>query len=838
MKYFILIVVLINWQLKIFAQHFTTFLNPQNSTKNFKLQFDFQKLDSVKSYRLQFFTDTTDISLLHPNYVLIGIEKQTDRQKLFVYADRNLQCDATIVPDREQKNYKVKRTPFITIHGNIYYDMFYQSYIDTPFMQHDIYQHTLSTYLDVTIKDKYPLRVSFTTRFSNTSLFKKFTGINLQFNSQEFKNELIEKAKSWMLTQLVTRTQLDSIRNLLDSKVKELSALRNSQITSSVLQKSVEAKEAELVKEKFGSDTSATGKAAGVTENAMVLKNQQLNKTLINVLQQKAVAIARTKIDTAGSKTKEKDSGYINRIDSIRDALMVALKRKEEKADSLYQLYQTKKQKIDSLEKEIKRLEGAYLKAKELYGKDWQSNVSYLMQQKNNNSILTRIDSLHIPDTVLPKGYRRLLAFKSFGIGRTMINYSELTATNVSINGIQAEYNPHNYYAFATGAVDYVFRDFVINDNRPKQYLNIVRFGKDIRAVNSVIVTYYFGKKQIYNYISYSDSTQLSYLPNYKLMGFSLEGKYKLTQNSILTIEGAKSSLPYFNRSQTKQSLFASTISLKDRSNEAYSIKLQSYIPETQTRINAYYKRVGANFQSFTLYTTGSTQNIWAVKVDQTLFKRKLALSGSIKTNDYSNPYLQTYKSNTVFKAIQATLNIKKLPVVSIGYFPSAQLIKYNDALYQENLFYTLVGNVSHFYMHKGVMFNSFLSYTQFYNKHADSDFVYFNTKNISLSEHINFAKYSLQGCLSLSSNTLYKLYAAEAGMQYKVKEWFTFGCGLKYNKQTFFNIQQVGYNLNTTLRIKTPGEFRLYWDKGFMPGNNRQLVENNVGRITYFKTF
>jgi hypothetical protein len=39
---------------------------------------------------------------------------------------------------------ELKRTNFLTVHGNIYYDYFYRSKIDTPFKQEDFRQHTES----------------------------------------------------------------------------------------------------------------------------------------------------------------------------------------------------------------------------------------------------------------------------------------------------------------------------------------------------------------------------------------------------------------------------------------------------------------------------------------------------------------------------------------------------------------------------------------------------------------------------------------------------------------------------------------------------------------------
>ncbi|MDB5245614.1 MAG: hypothetical protein JWQ40_8 [Segetibacter sp.] len=76
-----------------------------------------------------------------------------------------------------------------------------------------------------------------------------------------------------------------------------------------------------------------------------------------------------------------------------------------------------------------------------------------------------------MPDSVLPRGYKNLLGLRSFTIGRSVVDYSELSVKNISIKGIQVEYNPYYYYAFAPGFVDYRFRDFIVrNRNTSPQY--------------------------------------------------------------------------------------------------------------------------------------------------------------------------------------------------------------------------------------------------------------------------------------------------------------------------------------------------------------------------------
>jgi hypothetical protein len=181
---------------------------------------------------------------------------------------------------------------------------------------------------------------------------------------------------------------------------------------------------------------------------------------------------------------------------------------------------------------------------------------------------------------------------------------------------------------------------------------------------------------------------------------------------------------------------------------------------------------------------------------------------------------------------------MKKWPVISVGYFPSSQLTKLSDNNYVENLFYTLVASLSHFYKYHDISMNTTLSYTQFYNRQTDSSFVYFNTKNILLNHVMFLGRLTLQGTASAALNSEYELYGADGNAQYKINNWLDAGGGLKYSQQTVYNIQQLGYTGNVRINIPRLGQIELMADKGFIPGVDKRLVSNNTGRVTYTKIF
>ncbi|HEY9258084.1 hypothetical protein [Chitinophaga sp.] len=683
------------------------------------------------------------------------------------------------------------RKPLLVVHGNITYDGYYQSNADTPYLERDIYQHTLQTVLDITIKDQYPLHLAFSTSKGNSRLFRNITGINFQYTSQDFKNMLMAKARGWDAGKLKQKIALDQLRQKLDYDWNDINKLKAWFNSPAQIQRMVEAKEREY--------------------------QLRLNDSLAEL-----------------SKLGKRPS-----LDIPLDVLNEKLSLKDSLAIRFRKEYEEKKKLLDSLQLAFAAGEQLYQKKEKAYSARKGSLMDALQYSRDNKELSDNLEALNLPDSILPKGYRTMLAVRSVGLGRTMVDYSELTAKNISIMGVQAELNPSWYLAFATGAVDYRFRDFIVNENRTRQYLNMVRVGKGLKEGNHVILSYYFGQKQVYNFNTTPPVGGNIATPDYKIMGLSLEGRYQLNKHNYLVGEVAKSSLPYYARTAHGEGLGSSMVGFNDHSNEAYALSTFSFIPSTATRINGMYKRMGANFQSFSLYATGSVQDAWMVQVTQPFFKQQLTLTGAVRQNVYTSVFENSsYRSNTVFKSIQATFRRKKWPVLSIGYFPSSQLMKLSEDRYMENLYYTLVATGSYFYQYRGISMNTIFSGTRFYNHQTDSNFVYFNSTNLLLNQTVFLGKFTLNGGVSSATTTDYAVYGADGNVQYKVLKWLELGGGLKYNYQTVFELRQTGYSANARVNIPKVGEVTVMGDKGFVPSVNKQLVPNKTGRLTYTRIF
>ncbi|MCC6290074.1 MAG: hypothetical protein IT249_19520 [Chitinophagaceae bacterium] len=694
--------------------------------------------------------------------------------------------------------------PLLKINGNILYDVNYRSRIDTPYAEKDVYQHTLQTRIDILYKDKYPLKLYVTSRFSNTPLFRNYTDFNLRFNPADFKRiakqQLLEAAKQWLAKKV---TNLDSISSLIESKKAAIASLRQSLENPDLKQKIVEDREKEFYS-----------------------KKHQLIAPDLNDLKDAV-------IDSASALLENK---LTNRLSKSGDSLKTKIDSLTEKYTYYKDSLEKKKEKLDSLERELQKLESQYRKAKSI---SEQNIADFNRQIENEKDINKLIDRLNLPDTILPKGYKTLSGIQSFNIGRSIADYSELSVKNISITGIQAEYNTGYYYAIAAGKVDYRFRDYIVpNHTRSNQYVALVRFGKGTKSGNHIFLTYYTGKRQLYNA---SVSTQPNNsIPGYHLAGITIEGLYKLNKNITVVGEIAKSTIPSYSLDSIGKKTWMSSIGkMNSRRNEAYSMRLNSYFPKTLTRFNGYVAYIGANFQSFSTFTTGAAQLRWMARLEQAFFKKQLTIISTVQKNNYSNPFVATsYKSSSLLTSIQANLHIKKYPVVSLGYFPAYQLTKTADDYYSESRYYTLTGSIGHSYKLQQVQLTSYAVYSRFYNEAIDSGFVYYNSKNILLSQSLNFSRFSVLVNGSLSTGNEYKLRMLENSLLVAINKMISVGAGLKMIDYSLLTNMQWGYSGNISLSIPKVGDIQFMADKGFIPGVNKQLADNKTGRLIFYKTF
>jgi hypothetical protein len=645
------------------------------------------------------------------------------------------------------------------------YNLHYRSNLDTPYVQRNLVQHSATGNADLAIAG-LPLRVWWLVRKSNSIYFRDIYDARLEFNVQAFKDGL-----------------LTGYRNRIKQNLLKLK--------DSIAEKLYLSKEAEW-------KSLASWLNNPLTRQRLVEMNEVARIPALTYDVTLPDSIAQRKSDSLRGRAKEFLDMYERRKQQYH-ALTSAV-------DSLKAEYYASVKQFERLKN---ALGGNFNNWHEF--RRWRDSVSAYSRQKLS----------------IPKQYQWLMGIRNFSAGKSPVNYSELTARNISVNGLNLEYNSWYYFAVTAGFVDYRFRDFSLPRFRHSpQYLLMVRAGVGDVQKNYVILSLLKGQKQLYRS---GDRGPLSYA----VAAMALEARYQLSRHSCFSAEVSQSQSPSFQLVPAQKSRFWD---FSDKNNKAFAVKLFSFLPATGSRVEAMYKYTGANYQSFNSFQSNSGLYAWYVKADQQLFKKQLRISAAVKANEFFNPYvIQAYNSNTVFKSFQASFKKRKWPSASIGYLPISQLTKIDNQVF-ENRFQTLNASLSHIYK-LGVRQASTLLFTRFYNSEPDTSFAFFNASSFVFTQNIFFSDFSALVGISQIRNNNYVLNVLEGSLDVPVNRNINLGIGSKLNS---LNNRQarVGYSGKLNVRFPRRDMFFLQFEKGYLSGRKDELVRNdllNAGLIKYF---
>ncbi len=659
-----------------------------------------------------------------------------------------------------------KKAPFLSFNGGyISYGFSYRSNTDTPFVEKNLEQHQINSSVHIAVMGKLPLVVNSFIRRTNSPFFAPITDIQVLFDVPAYRSILQSNLRERLLT---------GAGDSLTKNLYSISKLKSANLLQWL--------------------------------NNLGNKDKLIDAhEIVNVPQK-------------GYEPGLPDSTNKKHSDSLQQAAKLFIKLYEETYGQYVMLLKDK----DSLAKEVRNSEQKYGQLQKLLNgnlpnassyKSWSDN---LQQNSSKESGLTPTEKF-------------LLGIRHFSVGRSTVNYSELTVKNLSLTGVNAEYNSKYYVALAAGSVDYRFTDFIASPvHVPRQYLYVVRLGIGRLEKNYLIVTGYHGQKQLF--FGTVNGSQISSI---SITGFSLATKWQMNRNSYIIGEAAQS----FSPDVLAAPEIKSSWSLSDKSNKALSFKLYSYIPETQTKIEGLYKFMGANFQAFNSFQTNAQLVSWYVKADQSLLKKKLHLLVSLRTQDYSNPYIiQDYKANSVLKSISLAYREKGIPSLSAGYMPMSQLTVVGTQIVQ-NEFQMLNASITHFYKIGLQQVATNLVYTRFFNSSADTGFIYYNSTNFFLTHTLFFKKITAGIAISHSSNNSYRYDVMDENFTFQISKAGTIGGGVKIND---LNKQEIEIGEYVTAHIRLGGKdiVNIQADNGFLPGNGNRLVKNFIGTISYTKTF
>ncbi len=717
----------------------------------------------------------------------------------------------------------LSKPKLITIHGNIAYDYFFRSRVDTPVNLQNFQQHTERVYLDVLIKEKYPLKVNFTSRQSNSPYFRDFVDINFSFDryayNKNLKQQLLDKLKAQTTQHRMPDLKIaEAALKKYQDELEKTKAWLNDPAT---LQKIIEERERTYFQKLKAAEDSARGVVT--IDNPFDVASRK--NTLFSS--------GENKVQRFQEKIKDTVGGFKENMLSKRTAVTDKAK---DKADSLVapfaSYYEKQKASIDSLQKGVAKYKAKTDSLKTIVQKDVAGIRQKIYKATSEKELRKLAEENGLDADKKTKLEKQLAAIKTLSIGRSVLNYTELTAQNITVSGVNVEYNPSYYAAFSAGKIDYRFRDFYNRKGRQNnQYIIMGRFGFGDKDHRAVIFSYFTGRKS--NSYGYRDSANSSV----NLIGYSVEAILKKNENTFLTAEFAKSTKPVIGSiAAGKQG--NSLTRFSDPSNMGINFKGQTVIPETHTRLSGFYRKTGENFQSFSLFSYNSNQTAWLGKIEQSFYKDRITLTGMLRRNDFTNPFTdKTYKTSTVFKSVLLNLRLRKLPVISIGYYPGTQLYLIDRETIRESAYYILNGSASYSYIVKGLQLNSMLIYNKYTSEATDSGFVAYKGINVYASQAVRFSKLQLQGGYAYTKQSLLEFNTFEGSGDYSLKNWLQFGTGIKYNKVKAGG-GYWGQSIQVRAEFKKLGGFQLQYEKSYLPTLTQQLAPVEMGRVGYYRRF
>lgn len=722
--------------------------------------------------------------------------------------------DVLLLKGTARRGSKAKPAPLLRLHGNIAYSFDYRSQLDTPFATNNLQQHHEEVYADATLKGKYPFRIVLDSRQTNSPFFKNYNDVNIEFKPQAFR----QGVKEAMIAEMTEKTRASDSAN----KYQQLLNAQKSKLLALTSWLADPARKQDIVQEK-----------EQLYHQVILLSEQQAKNELPKDSSNSASHASNPLAMPVSSFT----------VPVLKDSLNAQLKRRK---DSLLALMHQPGPVEQNMTARQKSADSLY---KAMMGTQAQADSSRAKEDSAVRAMTASIRNAHsigeleeigkkTGTTALSGSDKALLGVTHFNIGRSSVNYSDLTVNNISLTGVNIEYNPSWYAAFAAGSVDYLFRDFVVAPGSlPKQNLVLGRFGWGNKAKQFYVLTVYTGTKNSFggNAIVVPASGQA--VTTTSVFGYSFEAIYRLDPNKVFSFEAAKSSTPYApgtGRGQSMDDAFA----YSTRENEAFSAKFDLNIPATKSTFNVFYKEVGANFQSYSVFNTGNRQTGWGFKWRQSLFKNQLTVNVQVKKNTFDDPLIASSSSTMLFESLQLVYRRKKWPVFSLGYMPSTQLTKDSAGNLVENVYYALTATAVYSYSVKKLRMTSSLMYSQFYNKGTDSGFVLYDARNILYSHQIFLGKFNTQTDIQYTQQPELDYWMFQQGMNIGIGKYVSIGGSVKNDMVAGSTAAYWGGGLQGQINFRKVGSLRMQYSKDYISNGTNTLVPYNWGRVNWVKVF
>lgn len=483
--------------------------------------------------------------------------------------------------------------------------------------------------------------------------------------------------------------------------------------------------------------------------------------------------------------------------------------------------------KRDSLQQLVTKIQDSIATLKKNFSKKIDSVTKAVSQMKNMDELKEYVDAADSATAGKKNRLLNMLMKTNLRAGKFILNNSELTVTNIFLHGASIKYGDERFVMISGGLYDFAFRQaFNFRDERrglPKTSVFALRFGKT-DGNNLTAFSIYTGKKTKRG--SVNDELET-------VSGISAEKRIMINRNISVDVEVAKSTTLYNSPVEKREGTFKDLFGKFSTKTIGIYNSINAYFPKTSTDAEVTYRYWGQQFQSFNASQYFNPQNNVSGKISQPFFKRKLYVTAGARYSDFKSMGIaNNIHTKTLFASASATLRIRKLPIISVGYYPGSQVYLLDQSKLYEYYYYIFNTTASHYFRAGKMPMQVVATRNVFFNRYTDSlvsgSQSYYN---LFWTAWKNRFTYNVN--LSRQETEWNVLNTIEAGLSYTSKV-VRLGGSLKWNIAD--HSPGMGYTVNSGIVIKRLGTINFVYDRSFLPGRNGVFIPVGMGQVQIVK--
>lgn len=482
----------------------------------------------------------------------------------------------------------------------------------------------------------------------------------------------------------------------------------------------------------------------------------------------------------------------------------------------------------DSLQAKVRSVENNLVAVKNKMTAKLDS-VNNELNQLSSAALKKYADKVGLKDSSVSNRWADIMMKTNVRLGKFLLNHSELTISNIFLHGISIRYGDEKFMMISGGFYDFAFRqvfNFRNNDTVPRNRPTVCAFKAGKTNDNGLTaLSFYIGRKTKPGVVNG---------PLRTVAGFGLERKIIFNKNLSVDFEIAKSTTRPVNSFSSKNEEVIKDLftQFSTRTIGIYG-SAKVFIPATNTDAEISYRYWGQQFESFNASQYFNPQNSLSAKLSQPLFKRKVFLGTGIRYTDFSTFGIATnMKTKALFASANATVRLKKIPIISVGYYPGSQLYWLDQQKLYEYFYYILNATASHHLRVFKTPVQAVFTWNKFYNKYTDSVVAGARSYyNLFLTAWRNRFSYTTN--ISWQEIEDNRLTTIEAGLTYSVKQ-IKIGGSLKRNFAK--DKSETGYSFCSGIVLRKIGTISFIYDKSYLPGRRGQFIPVKTGQVQIIK--